>query len=441
MKNKTFSKILVSTFLSCMVSTAPRAQHYDDSFFHAFQEKAQQDFKFLDSIGAAADQKYGPFLQATKSRKEIQRMRRLRRDFYPNGDIRAAMRADSIYMETVSSTANRNSGCINAKWKPVGPIGDPQSTNPTQHRNGRLDCVAFKSTDPNILYVGSGDGGGLWKVNGTTGAAVSLNTDHLTLHNGVGTVATAGNRIVISTGNSYIGKTDWDMWQKACRGIYYSDDEGVSWQKATVTNKNNQDPFQYGTGNLNWVSKIEVHPTNPDIIFMTVYNIGVIEYGNDEKNFGALFKSTNKGATWTEVNNSSLANRYFQDIEFHPVNPNIIYLSSQRLYKSTNGGSSWSDVTSLLTGLPARPAPVYIPSTNSYDQWNWQWYRLHLTVPNKGCNTADGNHVMVLASPVNVSRPLLYHSTNALTSAVNDIYPPLDPITYQDHAGWAGNFP
>lgn len=214
-----------------------------------------------------------------------------------------------------------------------------------------------------------------------------MKTDKLTLHNGVAAIAPLSTgRVIIATGSAFaVQVPDFNVWEKACRGIYYTDDEGVSWNKATVTNKNNIDPFQYGENYdyMNFVSKIAVNPTNSNILYMTVYSMKVL-YESDEKEFGALYKSTDAGATWQEVNDTTLANRFFQDVEFHPTNGNIIYLSGQKVYKSTNGGTSWSDVTSRLTNLQAREV----------SQGLWLAYRIHLSVPVQGCSTTDATKIM-----------------------------------------------
>ncbi|HXB39356.1 MAG TPA: hypothetical protein VNZ49_02370, partial [Bacteroidia bacterium] len=97
------------------------------------------------------------------------------------------------------------------------------------------------------------------------------------------------------------------------------------------------------------VSDIEMNPTNQQEIYVGAAS-------------GGVFKSINGGATWNPVfdQNTSLS---IGDIAIAPSNPNIIYIGTgeanggsgsitydgQGIFKSTNGGATWTNVGMQLT--------------------------------------------------------------------------------------------
>jgi len=71
---------------------------------------------------------------------------------------------------------------------------------------------------------------------------------------------------------------------------------------------------------------------------------------------GGVFKSTNGGKSWDQVN-SGLTHTYILTLAIDPVNTQTLYAGAvtwddgvfeSGVFKSTNGGKSWSQVNSLL---------------------------------------------------------------------------------------------
>ncbi|OSZ82563.1 hypothetical protein CAP35_04660 [Chitinophagaceae bacterium IBVUCB1] len=400
------------------------------SFSTFFKEKFLYDAYLHDSALVNPSSPIGPYPYTEEEySKNLSNFRKQLEKFYPYGDFKTALLADSMLALRLSYGS-----CSTGNWQLVGPIGDPLPSVPNplnpghnSNKNGRLDCIAFKAGDTNIVYVGSGSGGGLWKVNITTGAGQSLNTEKISSHTGVGAVVSVPGRIVIATGRN-LGKVWYSEWEFSCTGVYYTENEGLTWARANVTDKYSLDPFSYSVDKRQWVSKIAVHPTNPDIMYMTVYNVSVVEASSDPKNYGALFKSTNGGKDWLEVNDNSLANRYFKDIEFNPIHPDTIYLGSHLLYRSLNGGNTWTDVTSILQNRPSKGTESLF----------WSSHEILISVPEKGCATGDGDNVLVFASSTQNTRNIwnLYHSTDALSSSISDVMDAFD----KGRISWASPF-
>jgi PKD repeat protein len=93
------------------------------------------------------------------------------------------------------------------------------------------------------------------------------------------------------------------------------------------------------------VSDIEVHPVNPDIIFMATGDLD----GKDTYSIG-LLKSEDAGTTWSTTGLSyEIENEIeIRGILINPLNPDIMLISSYAgIYKSIDGGDSWYQVISL----------------------------------------------------------------------------------------------
>ena len=105
-------------------------------------------------------------------------------------------------------------------------------------------------------------------------------------------------------------------------------------------------PVQLGAG----VYELQIAPSSTSIMYMAFD--------------GYVFRSTNKGTTWTQTEftqntagtnpNDSYA-QVGQKMAVDPNNPNIVYVGTENngLYITTNGGTSWSAVSGVPTGTTA----------------------------------------------------------------------------------------
>jgi photosystem II stability/assembly factor-like uncharacterized protein len=220
------------------------------------------------------------------------------------------------------------------RWRNVGP-----------DRGGRSIAIAGVRGQPKVGYFGA-TGGGLWKT--TDGGEHWANITDGQLHSSsVGAVAvseTDPNIIFIGMGESEI-RGDIQPGD----GVYKSTDAGKTWT-------------HIGFSNSDAISHIRIHPTNPNIVFVS--DFGKFGVNSEER---GVFKSTDGGKSWRKVLYKS-PNAGGIDVEIDRTNPNVMYAAlweayrkewemssggpQSGMYKSTDGGETWTEITHA-TGLPA----------------------------------------------------------------------------------------
>ncbi|HEX6322410.1 MAG TPA: hypothetical protein VFZ36_01690 [Vicinamibacterales bacterium] len=222
------------------------------------------------------------------------------------------------------------------QWRSIGPL-----------RGGRSIAVSGVKGRPQEAYFGA-VGGGLWKTTdgGENWAPV---TDGHIRSASVGAVAVSESNPDIV----YIG-----MGESCIRGnimpgdgMYKSTDAGRTWTHVG-----------FGDGTVDAISKIRVHPANPDIVYAAVFG----KYGAPSSERG-VFKSTDGGKSWRKVlyrdDKTGAA-----DLALDGKNPNVLFAAmweayrveyqmssggpGSGLFKSTDGGETWTEIT-RNPGLPS----------------------------------------------------------------------------------------
>ncbi len=206
----------------------------------------------------------------------------------------------------------------------------------------RINTVAIHPTNGAVIYAGfshggvfkTTDGGATWKPIFDNQAFLSIGVIEID-PNDPNTIF-VGTGDVNIPGGFFIGN-----------GIYKSTDAGETWTNVGLTD--------HGI-----ISKIEVHPTNSQIVYAGAMGIPSIR----DENRG-LFKSTDGGATWQKV--LFVANQAgIIDLLLHPTDPNIVYTSSwdrfrsdfvsivegenAGIWKTTDGGQSWENLLQSYLG-------------------------------------------------------------------------------------------
>lgn len=240
--------------------------------------------------------------------------------------------------ETYSSTKDSKKNIVinpdlfsGLKYRCIGPS-----------RGGRVTTVEGIAEEPGTFYMGA-VGGGVWKTT-DYGQSWKNISDGYFETGSIGDIQVADsdpNIIYVGTGSDAIRSNVIKGL-----GVYKSIDAGKTWEFI-------------GLRNVGQIGAVEVHPKNPDIVFVAA--LGQAFGPNEER---GVFRSKDGGKNWEKVlflsDTTGAA-----DLEFAPDNPNTIYASMWRaerkpwtiisggleggVYKSTDGGDTWKK---LGGGLP-----------------------------------------------------------------------------------------
>ena len=253
------------------------------------------------------------------------------------------------------------------------PIFDGQPT-------GSIGALAVAPSNPDIIYVGSGEG--LRRPDLSTGDGIYKSTDggkswqHLGLRDGqqITTIIIDPqdpNRVFVAVlGHPYGANAE--------RGVFRSTDGGANWQKILYKDDD--------TG----AADLAFDPKNPQIIYADLWSSRRPPWttGNPlEGHTGGLFKSTDGGETWHPLTkglptNSQGLGRIGFGIS--PSSPNRIYALVDAapevggLYRSDDAGESWLRVNheeriwgrgsdfAWVRVSPENPDIIYICNTSTY---------------------------------------------------------------------------
>jgi photosystem II stability/assembly factor-like uncharacterized protein len=119
------------------------------------------------------------------------------------------------------------------------------------------------------------------------------------------------------------------VWQGAESGLYKSTDGGTTWQKLT---KGLPTPAE-GLGRIGFC----IAPSDPKRLYATV----------DAGDNGGIYRSGDAGQSWVRMSADA---RYwgrgsdFAEVRVHPTNPDIVYSANVVTWKSEDGGKTWKGV-------------------------------------------------------------------------------------------------
>jgi len=265
-------------------------------------------------------------------------------------------------------------------WKTTD-FGNTWSPIFDEQTSGSVGAIVVAPSDPNIVYVGSGEG--LQRPDLAVGDGFYKSTDagrtwtHLGLRDAQQITA-----IVVDPGNPdrvFVSVQGHPYGPNADRGIFRSLDGGKSFDKVLYKDEN--------TGGADLL----MDPGNPQILFAALWAARVAPWEiRSGESFvipgGGLYKSTDGGSTWRQITkglpgSDDLLGRI--GIAIAPSNPKRMYLTAEAqkepgIYRSDDSGESWQHVNGDhriggrgpgamgIAVSPDNPDLIYVANTTTW---------------------------------------------------------------------------
>jgi photosystem II stability/assembly factor-like uncharacterized protein len=269
------------------------------------------------------------------------------------------------------------SGIASADWESLGPEGG-DVRHVTQSTLDAGTIYGFTDSSPTQVLK-STNGGDTWTKAGTFN-----NTEYCAAMSPAGTLFVGcGSYVYYSTNggvswtaSSYIQNTmiygiaphptDPSIVYAACYRY-----DGTTWVLSSLKSTNGGATWTYTDLNAvqTYATDIAISQTNPNLLFITGYSYDNVSYAYAP----LIYRSTNAGATWTNVTPAAAATDYYgQSVAVGPTDANLVLFGTlYGMYRSTDGGANWTKVSTYnyfyqVTFSPANPNYVYAGGYQSF---------------------------------------------------------------------------
>ncbi|MCK5857091.1 MAG: T9SS type A sorting domain-containing protein [Bacteroidales bacterium] len=135
---------------------------------------------------------------------------------------------------------------------------------------------------------------------------------------------------------------------------------------------------QYGTyvyGQISrttnhWSSSTAIEPSSAgNGAWVTPYIIDPTTHTTLYAGYSNVWKSTNKGTSWTQISTMSTTNK-IRSMAIAPSNTSVLYVADQiHIWKTTNGGTGWANVTSTLPVTSSNITSITVKSNSPTTVW------------------------------------------------------------------------
>jgi len=221
------------------------------------------------------------------------------------------------------------------------PIFDDQPTYTT-------GCIALDPSNPEIVWVGSGENVGGRHVAYGDGVYRSLNGGKTWENMGL-TDSQHISEIIIHPDNSDVVwvAAQGPLWNKGDqRGLYKTTDGGRSWKKVL------------GDDQWTGVTDIVIDPRNPQVLYAATWDrhrtVAALMGGGPGT---AIYRSDDGGEQWTKLANGlPKSNLGKIGIAVSPQNPDVLYAAIEldrtkgAVYRSSDRGASWNKMSDTVSG-------------------------------------------------------------------------------------------
>ncbi len=251
-----------------------------------------------------------------------------------------------------------------------------------------MGALAIAPSDPNVIYLGSGQVAARWDIQSGNGVYKSTDAGKHWQHVGLTDTKYIG-RILVDPKDAntvLVGALGHYFGPNHERGVFRSTDGGKTWKQTLYINDD--------TG----VVDLARDPGHPDVVFAAAWQVRkhpwMAYYQHDAGPGSGLYKSTDGGATWKRLAGNGwpagvlgriglatgkggvvyavvnavnpgegglyrsgddgahwahvssaawLPNDYFARITVAPNDPDVVYATGQSIRRSTDGGKTWNE--------------------------------------------------------------------------------------------------
>ena len=208
---------------------------------------------------------------------------------------------------------------------------------------GSIGDIAVSETDPNIVYVGTGEHA-VRGVMTTYGDGIYKSMDAGETWTNIGLEKTRHISDVIihpqDNNTVYVGAQGSVHGPTSDRGVYKTVDGGKSWSRVLFVDEN--------TG----VSSLKMDPSNPRILYAATWQHRRYPWKVESGGPGsAVYKTIDGGATWEKINKGLPEMMGKIGLSVSGANPKIVFaiVESEKkesgLYRSDDGGASWTHLS------------------------------------------------------------------------------------------------
>ncbi len=219
-----------------------------------------------------------------------------------------------------------------------------------EEKSYSIGCVTLDPSNPNVVWVGTGENNSQRSVAFGDGVYKSLDGGQNWENVGLGESEHIG-MIVVDPRDSnvvYVA-AQGPLWNSGGdRGVYKTTDGGATWERVLHVSDD--------TG----ANEIHMDPRNPDVLYASSYqrrrHVYTLVNGGPES---AIYKSTDAGATWRKLTEGlPEADMGKIGMDISPADPDVVYavIEAQRkkggFFRSTDRGESWSKMSDYVSGSP-----------------------------------------------------------------------------------------